>query len=543
MSSEILKFINSYRTIGIEDIDEKIQNLQDDIACLQQFRKLRIAAGRVVAALPEDILFIIFNFVYQFLKTEYCFIRDWTTLTHVCQRWRNVLISSSSLWTIIDPSLSMDLARLWIERSGDSLPLHLQQYGNAVWSSEQGRTASMVLRQQSHRLQTIELRSRDDFHYKDDLERIAEAPSLKSLSICIHHNSPFLSTKFPPPSIHFSPAAPPSSRLLVDYRDCLPPETFQLHHLLRNLAVMEQLEDLSLKNAINTSNESHEINDAHITLPRLKHLRLSHKQINGFDILLHLSCPSIESMDVQVNSNLPRDHVSVTRITTLFYSHLPPPILQYYTLLGYRIEDYCRIIGMVSIWQSGELGRPSFRLSVEDTLDGPASAVLGAIYPPKHSLSVTTIEFVHDRRADETFSDIIRSFSVTLSAHINTLIVYELDSILSILSLVPYRCRSYECRSFRIRPGPVDPSQYTSLLPKLRHIVLYTTWCHDDALLELQDLFQARKSAGMGLESVKVCTWDEDEDDIENMRIWEANVGRLEIIQRAPSVQFGSRKE
>ncbi|KAJ8482033.1 hypothetical protein ONZ45_g15093 [Pleurotus djamor] len=288
---------------------------------------------------------------------------------------------------------------------------------------------------------------------------------------------------------------------------------------------MEQLEDISLENAINTSNESHEINDARITLPRLKHLRFSHKQINGFELLSHFYCPSIESMDVQVNSNLPRDHVSVAQIATLFYSFIPPSILQYYTRLGYKIEEYRRIVGMVNIWRGVELGDPSFRLSVEDTLEGPASAVLSAILIPPDAQSPG-------------------HYNRTQSTHIDTLIVHELDSILSILSLVPYRWGTYDKRkSFRLRRGPVDTAQYTSLLPTLRHIVLHTTCFDDDAVLEIRDLFQARKSAGMGLESVKVWSLDGDDDDIESMRIWEANVGRLEITRGESSVVFGSRKE
>ncbi|KAJ8454316.1 hypothetical protein ONZ45_g19354 [Pleurotus djamor] len=69
MSSATLEFVNSYRTIGIEDADGEIQSLQTDINHIQQVRKSRIAAGRVVTTLPADICSIIFTFIRRFFRS------------------------------------------------------------------------------------------------------------------------------------------------------------------------------------------------------------------------------------------------------------------------------------------------------------------------------------------------------------------------------------------------------------------------------------------------------------------------------------------
>ena len=73
-----------------------------------------------VNRVPSEILALIPDFWNKYLDNRR---RDLIALTHVCQAWREVFISRSSLWTDLDCE-NEDETRIYLERSG-SLPVNL----------------------------------------------------------------------------------------------------------------------------------------------------------------------------------------------------------------------------------------------------------------------------------------------------------------------------------------------------------------------------------------------------------------------------------
>ncbi|KAJ8489296.1 hypothetical protein ONZ45_g13642 [Pleurotus djamor] len=183
MSAYILDFAG--KPVGTADIDDKIQSLHDDIAFLQRLRNSRLIVGRIIATLPDDILIMIFQSVHGLLSAgdrAESPVKVCLGLTHVCQRWRNILLSTAQFWSTVYTSIPAELIPLWLSRSGDLLPLHLTSARRRV---EVKDTVNLVLTQQAHRLKTIQLMPRGDITtlYKDALEQIQEAPLLETLAL------------------------------------------------------------------------------------------------------------------------------------------------------------------------------------------------------------------------------------------------------------------------------------------------------------------------------------------------------------------------
>ncbi|KAG2072091.1 hypothetical protein BDR04DRAFT_1097414 [Suillus decipiens] len=82
-----------------------------------------------IAAIPDELLSVIFHVATHDFHDCYDAIFHATTISHVCQRWRNVSLSTSSLWTVIVltfPTHRTQFFRTidWLARSR-SRPLHL----------------------------------------------------------------------------------------------------------------------------------------------------------------------------------------------------------------------------------------------------------------------------------------------------------------------------------------------------------------------------------------------------------------------------------
>ncbi|TCD65122.1 hypothetical protein EIP91_003053 [Steccherinum ochraceum] len=103
-------------------VDRSREWLQEEVLALQNhFYALRDLLNGYAPAytLPAELLLKIFSFVQDSRH------RDTMTLTHVCQRWRSVALTSQQLWSYIVPCGSLDWAAECLRRSG-STPIKMR---------------------------------------------------------------------------------------------------------------------------------------------------------------------------------------------------------------------------------------------------------------------------------------------------------------------------------------------------------------------------------------------------------------------------------
>ncbi|TFK63436.1 hypothetical protein BDN72DRAFT_847599 [Pluteus cervinus] len=107
-----LHFDNS--NVAFQKIDEELAVLRESIRALQAFRNTFTPIYR----LPPEILSRIFSFTQPGVKNHNRSTSlRWTRVTYVSQHWRNVAISTPSLWTHIDRFRPKDLVEMWLQRS------------------------------------------------------------------------------------------------------------------------------------------------------------------------------------------------------------------------------------------------------------------------------------------------------------------------------------------------------------------------------------------------------------------------------------------
>lgn len=74
-----------------------------------------------VYGLPEELVVHIFKIVAASASTS----SRWIHVTHVCRHWRNIALSTPTLWTKILTSPGPDFATACLERSGTDMPLEI----------------------------------------------------------------------------------------------------------------------------------------------------------------------------------------------------------------------------------------------------------------------------------------------------------------------------------------------------------------------------------------------------------------------------------
>src|SRR6266545_1037536 len=80
--------------------------------------------------LPADVFLHIPRFFTQdkYKYSYFPLIKPLITMTHVCRSWRTVLLSTPSLWSQIDFSMSTEFQqKSFLLRSGNQ-PLHIHHY-------------------------------------------------------------------------------------------------------------------------------------------------------------------------------------------------------------------------------------------------------------------------------------------------------------------------------------------------------------------------------------------------------------------------------
>lgn len=81
--------------------------------------------------LPIELLAYIFLFCTKVLKDPTLPYPAWLPITHVCRHWRTVALTHAKLWTSIDPGLSSQWVKVFMERSQTMLmdfDLHISPY-------------------------------------------------------------------------------------------------------------------------------------------------------------------------------------------------------------------------------------------------------------------------------------------------------------------------------------------------------------------------------------------------------------------------------
>lgn len=151
-----------------------------------------------IAAIPDELLSAIFHVAIQDFHDCYDAIFHAITISHVCQRWRNVSLSTSSLWTVI--VLTFPTNRNQFLRTIDCLsrsrsrPLHLyMDFRDPAWSWDETshsfgwKNMENVMRlilPYAHRWQKVELLTdtwAPIFTFLSYTSRIKSAPMLQDV--------------------------------------------------------------------------------------------------------------------------------------------------------------------------------------------------------------------------------------------------------------------------------------------------------------------------------------------------------------------------
>ncbi|KAG1730419.1 uncharacterized protein EDB91DRAFT_786947 [Suillus paluster] len=151
-----------------------------------------------IAAIPDELLSAIFHVATHDFHDCYDAIFQATTISHVCQHWRNVSLSTASLWTVIVltfPTRRNQLFRTidWLVRSR-SRPLHLyMDFRDLAWNWDEAshcfgwKNMENVMRlilPHVHRWQKVELLTdtwAPIFTFLSYTSRIKSAPMLQDV--------------------------------------------------------------------------------------------------------------------------------------------------------------------------------------------------------------------------------------------------------------------------------------------------------------------------------------------------------------------------
>ncbi|KAI0319400.1 hypothetical protein OF83DRAFT_806278 [Amylostereum chailletii] len=304
-----------------------------------------------VGGLPVEILARIFTLIHEEPPEECSAIR----VSHVCQHWRVVAISTSQLWTRISDRKGIDMIKLQLERS-DTAPLSvtfhryfdadLKYYDKAILLlGELSRITSMELT--FHPLD-IEASPEQVTHHEHRQREMAylldvsPAPLLRNLQIAMPWMSIFRDT-IPSPSI-FASATPPDLQHLEFYDCVIPMDLHLLNARLTHLEIhsclgwttMDQLLDMLARSptlsifvfsAIGLRHirevRSRREDSGSVILPNLKRLHLRERTTFIADILRHLSFPSNVEMTIDAEEGI-RPHPPPQEIADLLEAGLQP---------------------------------------------------------------------------------------------------------------------------------------------------------------------------------------------------------------------------
>ncbi|KAI9568726.1 hypothetical protein HD554DRAFT_2204935 [Boletus coccyginus] len=128
----------------VTDRKGAIREMQCEQHALEEKVKLTLAYISPIRRLPHELLRHIFMF--NFDNHPCC---AWI-LASVCVLWRRLALSIPKIWSkirlVTSQSASPDTVRLWLERSGDKVPLDIEIYlrvnGSPVEPSSRGRASS-----------------------------------------------------------------------------------------------------------------------------------------------------------------------------------------------------------------------------------------------------------------------------------------------------------------------------------------------------------------------------------------------------------------
>lgn len=281
--------------------------------------------------LPPEILSSVFLALRQIRRFRQV-LPFQVTISHVCQHWRGVAISTPQLWTTITlfSEGSLPCVDEWLTRSGGApLDVRLDLYDvdyqeglNALWIQE---SCARILAN-AHRFQSLLVftyREMNIYHILQLLEH-AEAPLLERLRVSLgHHNQPqelvpfVFGDDFTLPTA-FNSGLPKLTFAEIESLRCVPSLTgvTALHlNLVGHIALLHfdrlaeivqmphNLVTLSLRGSIGEDNWSIHHDHPYIQLPQLRNLELSGRGATGVRFIVFFGMPKLESLRWHVESD------------------------------------------------------------------------------------------------------------------------------------------------------------------------------------------------------------------------------------------------
>ncbi|VDC03382.1 unnamed protein product, partial [Peniophora sp. CBMAI 1063] len=194
------RFLHESHT-DIEEMDRDMAGLAEALR-LGHARRNRMTRA---ACIPPEILAVVFEFVKQESFGEYEDMGDkdrgngeveeakvkvmgWITFSHICQRWRQVALSTPGLWREIKFSHTGPRWAYEMVQRSKAAPLHVElgsgRQANPYWPSEEVLSFTKhILRTQSDRIRTFTIFGEDIAPLATQLISHDSFPSVKFLHI------------------------------------------------------------------------------------------------------------------------------------------------------------------------------------------------------------------------------------------------------------------------------------------------------------------------------------------------------------------------
>ncbi|KAF9451523.1 hypothetical protein P691DRAFT_723992 [Macrolepiota fuliginosa MF-IS2] len=309
-----------------------------------------------INSLPPELLSSIFLHLWQ-VRRHQQLLPFQVTISRVCRHWRQIAISTPTLWSTITlfSSASLPCVDEWLARSGATpLDVRLDIYDadyrgdvDAVWIEKVlASVASNV-----HRFRNLLVFTYQEVNLYHILQLFqhVEAPLMETLRV---YTGRYDAGNNPTPPTAFNGGLPKLAIAAFEPLQCLPPLTsittlhlnvvgretrLRFDRLVEILQMPQGLITLSLRGPIDNQGYPVQRDRSHVQLPKLRNLELSSQGATGVWFILFFSTPNLESLRWDVNSDNYHQLLNSSQFHT---GTVKFPSLRYLTLINQRLSTH-----------------------------------------------------------------------------------------------------------------------------------------------------------------------------------------------------------
>ncbi|KAJ8516154.1 hypothetical protein ONZ45_g6490 [Pleurotus djamor] len=505
----------------------------------------------LVADLPDELLTMIFENLPLGLKTTNAqkvlelngLRQSFFVCTHVCRRWRHILISVPSFWDTIYVFMEKELAELFSERAGPTLPLRLLNDERAHrWN---GATIGYFIQNHSSRIRELEVNPDRSAEATDLISSITQPnlPMLEHLTIVRTFSwgsfqffpateSGFETSairpvlrylhlqEFLPQNIH-SPLFSQLSFLKIQFELG---NIFRLGltYLLHTLGGMVHLQVLDLKEII-SPDVPHTQTPTLTILPSLTSLVLE-EDLHILEVFLrHVSCPHVISARMHAPPYGQADSAHLTSAVAGFLALIPTEPRDWHSRLVLAPNTGSYWTQAIHIYPQreyergeGEIlpGSPPFKFSITQQNGSGLWQSFMRVFPAG-APRIATLQF--NRPHD------LKSFDWVFhppETYIKTLLVDSLPT----------------CEGLLLGEGPYRETSEV-YYPSIEHVIWVPYKGVDgEDMLDAGSILRERESKGLAVKKLTIVCTPEDHELVTDMAWFQQEVMEVKLVESVPSL-------